>query len=125
MRCGVGAGEAGGTAPSLSVIADYYPPAQRPLAIGLFTLNGPFGVFVGAAFGAWAAANIGWRNAFIVIGMVGILIAPILIWLVREPARGQMRSEEHTSELQSLMRHSYAVFCLKQKKEQNTGEGKQ
>src|SRR3546814_4826854 len=67
----------GGTAPSLSVIADYYPPAQRPLAIGLFTLNGPFGVFVGATFGAWAAANIGWRNAFVVIGMVG-------------------RSEEHT-----------------------------
>src|SRR3546814_8604557 len=29
------------------------------------------------------------------------------------------RSEEHTSELQSLMRISYAVFCLKKKKEQN------
>src|SRR3546814_5147221 len=28
------------------------------------------------------------------------------------------RSEEHTSELQSLMRHSYAVFCWKKKKEQ-------
>src|SRR3546814_7944285 len=28
------------------------------------------------------------------------------------------RSEEHTSELQSLMRHSYAVFCLKKKKKQ-------
>src|SRR3546814_4287206 len=30
--------------------------------------------------------------------------------------RGNIRSEEHTSELQSLMRISYAVFCLKQKK---------
>src|SRR3546814_2413682 len=30
------------------------------------------------------------------------------------------RSEEHTSELQSLMRISYAVFCLKKKKKQNT-----
>src|SRR3546814_7553995 len=29
---------------------------------------------------------------------------------------GKMRSEEHTSELQSLMRSSYAVFCLKKKK---------
>src|SRR3546814_7074574 len=29
---------------------------------------------------------------------------------------GNMRSEEHTSELQSLMRNSYAVFCLKKKK---------
>lgn len=96
MRFGVGAGEAGGTAPSLSVLADYYPPAQRPLVIGLFTLNGPFGVFVGAAFGAWAAAHIGWRGAFLVIGAVGIIVAPLLIWLVREPARGQMdkRAEE-------------------------------
>lgn len=98
MRFGVGAGEAGGTAPSLSVIADYYPSAQRPLAIGLFTCNGPFGVFVGAAFGAWAAANIGWRNAFIVIGIVGILIAPLLIWLVREPARGAMDMDKPADE---------------------------
>src|SRR3546814_10236669 len=30
------------------------------------------------------------------------------------------RSEEHTSELQSLMRNSYAVFCLKKKKQHNT-----
>lgn len=98
MRFGVGAGEAGGTAPSLSVIADYYPPAQRPLAIGLFTLNGPFGVFVGAAFGGWAAANIGWRNAFVVIGIVGIVVAPLLIWLVREPARGQMDTHKPADE---------------------------
>ncbi len=90
MRFGVGTGEAGGTAPAPSVLADYYPPAQRPLVIGLFTLNGPFGVFVGATFGAWAAAHIGWRNAFIVIGIAGILIAPLLVWIVREPARGAM-----------------------------------
>lgn len=93
MRFGVGAGEAGGTAPSLSVLADYYPPAQRPLVIGLFTLNGPFGVFVGAAFGGWAASTIGWRGAFLVIGAVGIVVAPLLIWLVREPARGQMDAQ--------------------------------
>src|SRR3546814_10142080 len=32
-------------------------------------------------------------------------------------ARGELRSEEHTSELQSTMRISYAVFCLQQKKD--------
>src|SRR3546814_2561650 len=37
-------------------------------------------------------------------------------------ARGNCRSEEHTSELQSLMRISYAVFCLKKKKTTNTLE---
>src|SRR3546814_1848836 len=39
-----------------------------------------------------------------------------------EPAT--WRSEEHTSELQSLMRNSYAVFCLKKKKKSNTSEVK-
>src|SRR3546814_5595596 len=34
----------------------------------------------------------------------------------------KQRSEEHTSELQSLMRISYAVFCLKKKKNKNTAE---
>src|SRR3546814_12733913 len=47
----------------------------------------------------------------------------VTVSLRREAARGEaagqfwdMRSEEHTSELQSLMRISYAVFCLKKKK---------
>src|SRR3546814_7430824 len=37
-------------------------------------------------------------------------------WHSREQSRAAKRSEEHTSELQSLMRISYAVFCLKKKK---------
>src|SRR3546814_10810382 len=43
--------------------------------------------------------------------------------LVRQekpPVRGSIRSEEHTSELQSLMRISYAVFCLKKNTQRNT-----
>jgi MFS family permease len=109
MRFGVGAGEAGGTAPSLSVLADYYPPAERPFAIGLLTLNGPFGVFVGAAFGAWAAANIGWRGAFMVIGAIGMAFVPIMLWLVREPARGQMDKEKMADEAISFSQ-SLALF---------------
>src|SRR3546814_8951319 len=38
------------------------------------------------------------------------------------PAVGRLRSEEHTSELQSLMRISYAVFCLKKKKKQQEAQ---
>ncbi len=90
LRFGVGVGEAGGTAPSVSVLADYYPPERRALVIGLFTLNGPLGVFIGAAFGGWAAAALGWRGAFVAIGLVGVVLAPLLMLVVREPARGQM-----------------------------------
>src|SRR3546814_3951623 len=46
--------------------------------------------------------------------------APVLIQ--RAMVEGRPRSEEHTSELQSLMRISYAVFCLKKKKKQQTSK---
>src|SRR3546814_1117160 len=41
---------------------------------------------------------------------------PLLALVLPAAAHAQYRSEEHTSELQSLMRISYAVFCLKKKK---------
>src|SRR3546814_2028535 len=43
-------------------------------------------------------------------------IAQDIVGLVLRQPRRNARSEEHTSELQSLMRNSYAVFCLKKKK---------
>src|SRR3546814_5982402 len=50
----------------------------------------------------------------------GCVIAPVRVTMRPQPAAfmsdTRMRSEEHTSELQSLMRISYAVFCLKKKK---------
>ena len=88
-RFGVGVGEAGGTAPSISVLSDSFRREQRPLVIGLFTLNGPIGVFVGAAFGGWAATHIGWRGAFYTLGAIGLVAAPLLFLLVPEPRRGQ------------------------------------
>src|SRR3546814_9430988 len=49
-------------------------------------------------------------------------IGVALGWLLRptlDPTAIRVRSEEHTSELQSLMRISYAVFCLKKKKQKH------
>src|SRR3546814_10737394 len=63
----------------------------------------------------------------------GIIHIPAIIPLARSmeprerigergPRRPEARSEEHTSELQSLMRISYAVFCLKKKKNHSTNQ---
>lgn len=97
-RFGVGVGEAGGTAPSLSILADYYPPRMRPAVIGLFTANGPLGVFVGATFGGWAAGQFGWRSAFLLVAAAGLLAALCLVIFVREPKRGALdpASAAHT-----------------------------
>ncbi len=89
-RFGVGVGEAGGTAPSLSILADYYPPAQRPAVIGLFTVNGPLGVFVGASLGGWVAGQFGWRGAFLLTAGIGAVAALALAAIVREPQRGAL-----------------------------------
>src|SRR3546814_5348351 len=49
------------------------------------------------------------ETQYIFNGFMFVLVSP-------DPQTAQSRSEEHTSELQSLMRNSYAVFCLKKKK---------
>src|SRR3546814_10441082 len=56
-----------------------------------------------------------WRNAAWICAAV-MALAIIVGWLGGYSGSGMGRSEEHTSELQSLMRISYAVFCLKKKK---------
>src|SRR3546814_1348072 len=55
------------------------------------------------------------------IALVVLTLLSGLVWLLDNLflAKRRARSEEHTSELQSLMRISYAVFCLKKKKTQN------
>src|SRR3546814_9697278 len=55
-----------------------------------------------------------------VLALVGVVNVPIIYFSVQWWNTLHQRSEEHTSELQSLMRISYAVFCLKQKKHTQT-----
>lgn len=88
-RIGVAIGEAGGTPPSYSIVADYFPPHQRATASAIYSLGAPVGVMFGALIGGWLAASLGWRTAFIALGMVGLVVAPLLLIAVREPRRGQ------------------------------------
>lgn len=88
-RIGVGIGEAGGASPSMSIISDYFPPHRRGGAIGLFSLGVPLGATIGVAFGAWVAAQYGWRQAFIAVAIPGVVLSLLLIVLVREPKRGR------------------------------------
>ena len=86
-RLGVGVGEAGGVAPSYALIADYFPPAKRARAMAIFSLGVPLGLAGGTLIGAYLAAWIDWRAAFLAMGVAGIVLAPIMLWLVRDPPR--------------------------------------
>jgi MFS family permease len=89
-RFGVGIGEAGGTPPSTSMIADTFPPARRPMALTIFALGACLGAWLGSSVAGGVAEHYGWRAAFLVLGIPGILWA-LVVWLtVREPRRGQL-----------------------------------
>jgi MFS family permease len=89
-RFGVGIGEAGGTAPSTSILADKFPPARRPMALTIFALGTCLGAWLGSSVAGTAAERGGWRAAFLVLGIPGVVVA-IIVWLtVREPRRGQL-----------------------------------
>ena len=87
-RMGVGVGEAGGVAPAYSLIADYFPPNQRARAMAGFAFGIPLGTAAGTLVGGLLAATYGWQTAFIVVGLLGLLVAPLLRLTVRDPRRG-------------------------------------
>jgi MFS family permease len=89
-RVGVGIGEAGCSPPSHSLISDYFPPEKRASALGIFALGIPIGSMLAALGGAWIATQDGlnWRDAFIWMGLPGIIGAVIFKLTVKEPPRG-------------------------------------
>jgi len=89
-RMTVGFGEAGGVPPSYAIITDYFPPGRRGMALGLFNLGPPVGAAIGIAFGASIAAAFSWREAFIAIGVIGLVVAAVTPFLVKEPKRGAL-----------------------------------
>ena len=87
-RIGVGIGEAGGSPPSHSLLADYFAPNKRATALGIYALGIPIGILFGNLAGGWINEFFGWRYAFFVVGVPGILLAIVLKLSVKEPPRG-------------------------------------
>ncbi len=92
-RIGVGIGEAGGTPPSHSIIADYFGPNERGWALSIYSMGTSIGGFLGLVIGGFVAEYYGWRAAFLVLGIPGLFLA-LLTWLsVREPPRGTLEAQ--------------------------------
>jgi predicted MFS family arabinose efflux permease len=84
FRLGVGVGEAGGVAPSYALISDYFPQERRARALAIFSLGIPLGLGGGSFIGARLADWFGWRAAFAIMGLIGLVLAPILRLIVRD-----------------------------------------
>ena len=88
-RIGVGVGEAVGLPAAQSVISDYFPPERRATALGVFLLAPPIGAFLGSAGGSWIGQEYGWREAFFIATIPGVVLALLAWMLIAEPPRGR------------------------------------
>ena len=115
FRIGVSIGEAGCSPPANSLIADYFVPAERSTAVSVYALGIPLGGMVAYVFGGYIVGSLdgpiigamleswnwtwavnaldwqnieGWRIAFVVVGVPGIIVAAIVKLTIAEPPRG-------------------------------------
>jgi MFS family permease len=85
MRIGVGIGEAGCSPPAHSLITDTVPKERRAMALAIYSIGIPIGSLLGLALGGILADVFGWRVAFFVVGVPGILVAILALCTLREP----------------------------------------
>jgi MFS family permease len=89
-RMGVGVGEAGGVAPAYSLICDYFPTKERARALSVYSFGIPIGAALGIVLGGFITSLMSWRVAFLIVGLAGLLLTPLLKFTVREPRRGAL-----------------------------------
>lgn len=101
-RIGVGIGEAGCSPPAHSMIADFYPAEQRATALGIYSLGIPIGIMFGLFIGGWINELYGWRIAFFVVGLPGIILAVLIRVSLPEPPRGLAEGRADDSDQPSV-----------------------
>jgi MFS family permease len=109
-RFAVGIGEAGGTPPSTSILADKFLPAARPMALTIFALGACLGSWLGSSVAGAAAERGGWRLAFLVLGIPGLVLALLVAATVREPRRGQLDSHTTPAGPDATRLTPFAIF---------------
>jgi MFS family permease len=87
LRLGVGVGEASCAPAATSLIGDFFPASRRARALSIFMLGLPVGIALSFAVSGTIARSYGWRPAFYVAGIPGLLCA-LAVLLIREPQRG-------------------------------------
>ena len=91
LRIGVGVGEAGGTPPAHSLIADIVPKERRAFWLAFYSAGNPLGSLLGMVFGGVIASAYGWRAAFLIAGLPGLVIGLLVLLTVREPRKSLQR----------------------------------
>jgi MFS transporter, Spinster family, sphingosine-1-phosphate transporter len=99
----VGVGESALAPAAVSMLGDIFPERRRGLATGIYYMGIPLGFGAAAAAGALIGATYGWRACFLVLGVLGLLIVPLLLF-INNPKRQQARSADTAVETKPSVR---------------------
>ena len=94
-----------------SLIADYFPPDKRGKIYGILQLTMPLGYMAGLVLALTVAVNIGWRNIFLVTGGLGIVLAILIFFGVKDVERGS--SEPELKDSRKLEKHKFEWSKIK------------
>ena len=83
-----------------SLISDYFGPQLRGKVYGLLQLSQPIGYMIGLLMATLLSGLLGWRGVFYITGTLGIVIAIVIFFGVKEPERG--RAEPELEELEKI-----------------------
>ncbi|MFV0277478.1 MAG: spinster family MFS transporter [Parahaliea sp.] len=88
LRMGVAIGEAGCVPASHAIISDTFRFDERARALAAYGLVFPVGTLLGFAASGWLSEALGWRQTFVVLGLAGLGLAPVVMLYLKEPRRG-------------------------------------
>ena len=99
-RALIGVGESSLSPNAMSMLSDVYPQERRGLATAIYYLGIPLGVGIGFLIASIFGPIFGWRNIFISLGVIGVIIG-FLIYFLTEPARGAFDKKDDVNTEQS------------------------
>jgi MFS family permease len=87
-RMGVGIGEAGGSPASQAVVGDLFRREQRATAMSFLSVSSSIGMALGLLWGGLALGKVGWRGAFLLAGVPGLILGPLVLFTLPKAPRG-------------------------------------
>ncbi len=98
-----GIGEAGTSPAACAMISDVFPPEKRATALGIYASGLNIGVLIAFFCGGWIAEHYGWRTAFVIAGIPGLVLVLLFLFTVEEPKRGHVDRLRDQAEAPGLL----------------------
>ena len=105
----LGVGEAGSWAACVKAVSDWFPRKERGFATGLWSAGVSVGLVLSVPIVAWINLTLGWRWAFILTGLSGLIWLAAWLWLYRSPQAHPAVTPEELRHIRSDASHADAT----------------